>query len=173
MNRTSFWVAALLVAATTLLAQNPHAGGKRPAPTRKVDSPIDTVKAVYPSATAIKPVNSIWNQIVDAKGNLLGYLFNSQAYGTKNFGFYEDVPVLVITDKAQKIQRVAVVNSFETPKYLRTIHQSGFYQKWVGKTIKEAATLEVDIVTGATLTSEAVLENMKLIGQKATTTPLK
>lgn len=155
----------LLFSASMLLIAQGNRG--RRAPQRKVDSPIDTVKLVHPKATAIQPINDIWNKAIDAKGNLLGYVFNSQLYGVDNLGYYEDVPVLVITDKTEKITYVSIINSLETPSYLDDIYSSGFLQKWNGKKIKELKEVEVDGVTGATLTSEAVIENMKLISTKA------
>lgn len=150
-------------ASLLLTAQNKAKRG----PQRKVDSPIDTVKSVYPKTSAIQPINTIWNKAVDAKGNLLGYVFNSQLYGVDNLGYYEDVPVLVITDKNQQVQRVSIINSLETPSYVEDIYNSGFLQQWNGQRIEKLNQMEVDGVSGATFTSEAVMENMKLISTKA------
>ncbi|MGL5013846.1 MAG: FMN-binding protein [Bacteroidales bacterium] len=142
-------------------------------PTRKVDSIIDSVRTVYPSAADIKPINTIWNSIIDNKGKEVGYLFNSQEYGSDIWGYYEDVPTIVVTDKSHKIVKVAVVNSFETPSYLNKIYRSGFFKRWNGTDIKDASKRSVDVVTGATLTSEAVIENIKLISDKSIANPIR
>lgn len=164
MRKIALLTLSLFCASLLLIAQGNR--GRR-TPQRKVDSPIDTVKLIYPKATTIQPINDIWNKAVDSKGNLLGYVFNSQIYGVDNLGYYEDVPVLVITDKSENIQYVSIINSLETPSYLADVYGSGFLQKWNGKKIKELKSVEVDAVSGATLTSEAVIENMKLISTKA------
>ncbi|MGL4993195.1 MAG: FMN-binding protein [Bacteroidales bacterium] len=148
-------------------------GSRGTEPTRKADSIIDSVRTVYPSAADIKPLNTIWNSIIDKKGNQVGFLFNSQEYGTDIWGYYEDVPTIVVTDKSHKIVKVAVVNSLETPSYLNKIYRSGFLKKWNGIDIKEASKTNVDAVTGATLTSEAVIENIKLISDKSIANPVK
>ena len=49
----------------------------------------------------------------------------------------------------------------ETPKYLTLIKQD-LLGKWNGKKVKDAKALKVDAVTGATYSSEAVIENVKL-----------
>ncbi|MGL4411580.1 MAG: FMN-binding protein [Bacteroidales bacterium] len=142
-------------------------------PTRKADSIIDSVRTVYPSAAEIKPINTIWNSVIDKKGKEVGYLFNSQEYGSDIWGYYEDVPTIVVTDKSHKIVKVAVVNSFETPSYLNKIYRSGFLKRWNGTDIKDASKRSVDAVTGATLTSEAVIENIKLISDKSIANPIR
>lgn len=149
------------------------ASAKPGEPQRKKDSPVDTVKTVLPKVSAIKPINEVWNKAVDAKGNLLGYVFNSEKYGVDIFGYYEDVPTLVVTDKNHKILKVSVINSYETEDYLRRIRKNGFFSKWNGKQIQSAKDLKVDAVSGATLTSEAVIDNMKLISEKAVKTQPK
>lgn len=136
-------------------------------PQRKKDSPVDTVKTVLPKVSAIKPINEVWNKAVDAKGNLLGYVFNSEKYGVDIFGYYEDVPTLVVTDKNHKILKVSVINSYETESYLNKIRKSGFFLKWTGKQIQSVQDFKVDAVSGATLTSEAVIDNVKLISEKS------
>lgn len=165
MKKLAILTFSLLCASLLLTAQGQRRAKRTPQ--RKVDSPIDTVKLIYPKATDILPINTVWNKVIDAKGNLLGYVFNSQEYGVDNLGYYEDVPVLVVTDKAEKIQSVSIINSLETPSYVRDVYSSGFMQKWNGKKIKELNSVEVDAVSGATFTTEAVIQNMKLISTKA------
>ncbi|MGL4852839.1 MAG: FMN-binding protein [Phocaeicola sp.] len=171
MKRTATVALTLLFATLFITAQAPKRS--RRVPERKLDSPLDTVKLIYPKATAIQPINSVWNKAVDNKGNLLGYVFNSEVYGIDNLGYYEDVPVLVVTDKSEKIQYVSIINSYETPEYVEDIYRSGFMERWNGKKLTDIQSIEVDGVSGATLTSEAVIENMKLIANKALTTPVK
>ncbi|MGL5317850.1 MAG: FMN-binding protein [Bacteroidales bacterium] len=142
-------------------------------PVRKKDSPVDTVRTVLPKTVAIQPVNEIWSKAVDAKGRLLGYVFNSEKYGIDIFGYYEDVPTLVVTDSQQKILKVSVINSYETEEYLTIIRNKGFFSKWNGKQIQSAKDLKVDAITGATLTTEAIIDNIKLISEKAVKTQPK
>lgn len=157
------WSLLLFCMGTLLISVSAKPGE----PVRKKDSPVDTVKTVLPKVSAIKPINDVWNKAVDAKGNLLGYVFNSEKYGIDIFGYYEDVPTLVVTDKNYKILKVSVINSYETEEYLGRVRKKGFFSKWNGKQIQSVKDLKVDAVSGATLTSEAVIDNVKLISEKA------
>lgn len=133
--------------------------------TRKRDAgnPLDSVKSIFPNASKIDPLNSYWNAAKDQKGNTLGFVFSSLEYGKENKGFGDDVPTWVITDKKGIIKKVCIINSYETRSYQRLVHRKKFYQQWVGKTLEESKNMKVDIVSGATLTSTAIKNNMQLI----------
>lgn len=133
--------------------------------TRKRDagSPLDTVRTVFPNTNKIEQINKYWNAAKDNKGNTLGYVFTSQDYGQENKGFGDDVPTWVITDKKGIIKKVCIIGSYETRSYLRYVHRKKFYQQWTGKGLGESREMKVDIVSGATLTSTAVKNNMRLI----------
>ena len=42
------------------------------------------------------------------------------------------------------------------------VKESGLLEKLVGKTVEEAKTVELDAVSGATYSSEAVIKNIRL-----------
>ena len=67
---------------------------------------------------------------------------------------------LKIYIKANKIEKVVALKNDETPKYLAVIKRK-LLTKWNGLTVKKAATQKVDVITGATCTSEAVIEHVK------------
>lgn len=134
---------------------------------RDAGTPIDSVRLLFPAAQTIEKINTCWNAAKDQKGNTLGYVLNSIEYGKENKGFGDDVPTWVILDKKGIIQKVCIINSYETRSYQRLVHRKKFYNQWVGKSLQEAKNKEVDIVTGATLTSTAIKNNMKLIIDQA------
>ena len=47
------------------------------------------------------------------------------------------------------------------PKYYSQVKKA-LLEKWNGKTVKDARTLQVDAVTGATYSSEAVIQNVQM-----------
>lgn len=131
------------------------------------ESPLEIVKKTYPSATKIVKINDIWNKAVDKRGKVLGYVFNSSEYGKDIRGFRGPVPILIVTDKNQKIRKVTAFNNNETPKYLSKVAAEGLFNKWNGKTIQKAKDEKVDGVTGATFSSRAIIKNVQLISKKA------
>lgn len=59
-----------------------------------------------------------------------------------------------------KVLRVEALENEETPKYFDMV-EKGLMKKWNGKTVAAAEKLKVDVVTGATVSSEAVIENVR------------
>lgn len=74
-------------------------------------------------------------------------------------GYNGPVPVKIYIKK-NKIEKIELLKNQETPKYLAQVKKA-MLNAWDGLTIKEAKAKNVDGVTGATFTSEALLENVK------------
>ena len=74
-------------------------------------------------------------------------------------GYAGPVP-LKIYIKKDKIEKIEPLKNIETPKYWALIKRD-LINKWNGLTVKKAATQQIDGVTGATITSEAVIENVQ------------
>ena len=74
-------------------------------------------------------------------------------------GYAGPVP-LKIYIKKDKIERIEPLKNLETPKYWALVKRE-LIDKWNGLTAKKAAALQVDVVSGATYSSEAVIENVQ------------
>ena len=74
-------------------------------------------------------------------------------------GYAGTTPVKIYIRK-NKIERVEALPNMETPKYWVRI-KKGILDKWNGLAVKDAAKQEVDVITGATFSSEAVIENVR------------
>lgn len=78
----------------------------------------------------------------------------------EDFEGYAGPTPLKIYIKNKKIEKIVAIKNLETPKYFALIKRD-LLNKWNGLTLKKAAQTQVDVVTGATLSSEAVIENVK------------
>ena len=67
---------------------------------------------------------------------------------------------LKIYIKKDKVEKIEPLKNIETPKYFALIKRD-LLNKWNGLTVKKATTQEVDVITGATYSSEAVIENVR------------
>ncbi|MFR9554296.1 MAG: nitroreductase family protein [Rikenellaceae bacterium] len=67
--------------------------------------------------------------------------------------------------KDDVIQRVEVGKNSETQSFMNQVAQSGLFERWNGVALKDAATMSVDGVSGATYTSVAIVENVKRAAQ--------
>ena len=88
------------------------------------------------------------------------YVVNTTTLGKKVSGYVGATPLKVYIEK-NKITRVELLSNQETPKYNAMIKRKMLPQ-YVGKTVKELKEGNVDGVTGATFTSNAVKENVRL-----------
>lgn len=75
-------------------------------------------------------------------------------------GFNGPTPI-EMTVKKGKIISVKALPNQETPAYFRKLLDSGFMNSWNGMSLKEAETLDVDAVSGATFSSKSIKENVK------------
>ena len=87
------------------------------------------------------------------------YIVNTTSL-TKDVVGYNGPTPLNIYIKDDKIQKVEALPNEETPRFFDMV-KSGLLNKWNGMTVKQAASADVDAVTGATYSSNAVKENVK------------
>ena len=93
------------------------------------------------------------------------FVVNTEKMGQEVMGYAGKTPVEihVVDGRIEKI--VALPNS-ETPVYFQKVVESPIFTVLVGKTVKEATEVQLDAVSGATWSSKAVIENIRL-GLKA------
>ena len=87
------------------------------------------------------------------------YAVNTTTLAADVDGYIGATP-LKIYIKNNKIEKIEALPNKETPKYFAKVKKQ-VLDKWNGKTVKEALKAQVDGVTGATLSSDAVKENVK------------
>ena len=88
------------------------------------------------------------------------YIVNTTKLGTEVIGYNGPTP-LKIYIKGDKIEKIEALPNDETPRFFEMV-KAGLFNKWNGMTAKQAATAKVDAVTGATYSSNAVKENVRL-----------
>lgn len=88
------------------------------------------------------------------------YVVNTTTIGKNIEGYNGPVPLKVYI-KNNKVERIEFLKSMETPKYFVKVKKA-LLEKWNGMKVKEARALQVDVVTGATFSSEAVIQNVQL-----------
>ena len=84
---------------------------------------------------------------------------NTTTLATDVEGYAGTTPVKIYIKK-NKIERVEALPNMETPKYFAQVKRA-LLDKWKGLSVKDAAKQEVDVVTGATYSSEALIENVR------------
>lgn len=88
------------------------------------------------------------------------YVINTTEIGKDIEGYQATTPLKVYIKK-DKVEKIEFLKSQETPKYYAKVKKA-LLNKWDGKKVKDAKTQNVDAVTGATFSSDAVIENVRL-----------
>lgn len=74
---------------------------------------------------------------------------------------YNDIVPLKITMENGKISDIEILDNRETPRYMKCVIEGGLVEKFYGLTPSEAAGLDVDAVSGATFTSNAIIKSVR------------
>ncbi len=74
-------------------------------------------------------------------------------------GFGGPVPLRIHIGKDGKVQRIEALPNSETPDFFS--RASVLFRQWEGKTVADASSLQVDAVSGATLSSRAIIANVQ------------
>lgn len=88
------------------------------------------------------------------------YVIDTTELGKDVEGYQGTTPLKVYIKK-DKVEKIEFMKSTETPKYYAKVKKA-LLEKWNGLKVKDAKAQQVDAVTGATYSSEAVIENVRL-----------
>ena len=87
-------------------------------------------------------------------------VINTTTLGKDVQGYLGTTPLKIYIEK-NKVVKVEALKNQETPKYFIKVKKA-LLEKWNGMKVKDAQKLKVDAVTGATYSSNAVIDNVKL-----------
>ncbi|WP_437201182.1 FMN-binding protein [Planctomicrobium sp. SH664] len=123
---------------------------------------LSDVQALFPTATALGEADAQGGRVVRAGDQLLGSVLQTFPEAEKFLGFSGPTNLLLGFDVAGKIVGLAILSSGDTREHVGQIRQDPkFLQALNGRTAEEAAATHVDAVTGATLTSLAILQGIQ------------
>lgn len=121
---------------------------------------FDDVKAIFPEATYAAQNDQGLFEVTN-NGKLLGFLATSSPYSDKISGFMGPTPLLIGLDRDMRICKVIALENNETPHFFDAVKKGGLLESWNGLLPAEVADKKVDAVTGATYSSNGVIDSMK------------
>jgi len=136
---------------------------KKPVPVLHEVSNKDVVQSIFPDALKVDKINDFWFKILDNQGKVLGFAMTSTAYCKDVIGYNNTTPIMIITDKKFVIQKTALLTNWETLGYVKKLEKKGFFNLWNGKKLAEAAGVQLDAYTGATVTAKAIAKNVDFL----------
>ncbi|MCK5805144.1 MAG: nitroreductase family protein [Lentisphaeria bacterium] len=77
------------------------------------------------------------------------------------YGYGGPTPLLIAMDESDSVAGVVLLAHSETFSFVDYLEDRGFFESWNGMTASEAVRAEVDAVSGATMTSQAVTRTIR------------
>ncbi len=170
MDMRRIIVAAIGVAAGVALGQHadgqhsqtPHAAAIQPA--RAEDPSANWPwKKYFATGQTLAPVTGLKQgdeafEVRDSAKHVLGWVFRTDRVSPVVKGRNAEIGVMVALGKDGEIAGVEVIENHETPAYFRRL-TGAFYHQFVGHAVS-APSSDIDAVTGATISSRAVIEDV-------------
>lgn len=88
-------------------------------------------------------------------------VINTQHIAKDVWGFGGNVPINVYL-RSNRIDHIELLPNSESPDYIATVTGSGLLSSWNGLTPQEVGSRQVDAVSGATLSSGAIIQSVRL-----------
>ena len=122
---------------------------------------LDDIKTVFPNASSYKVIEVDKAVVYDSNNQTIGEACHTlpKADGIK--GFAGVIPMIIGFDNNRQIMGIVVQKNNETPAFINRVISTGILDKWKGKIASEAIALNVDAVTGATMSSSCIIKSVK------------
>lgn len=90
-----------------------------------------------------------------------GLIINTTEIGKEYIGYGGQTPIEIIL-KDDKIEKIKILPNQETPEFLGAVKNSDLLDRLMGLTLSEAIVYPLDGVSGATYTSDAIINNIRV-----------
>ncbi|MCC6508819.1 MAG: FMN-binding protein, partial [Pirellulaceae bacterium] len=135
---------------------------------------LDEAQTIYPLATSLQPDPSRTGlyRVSDLSQATIGYLLRTGPLVDDTIGYQGPTELLVAFDNENRITKIRMRRSYDNEPYVRyTRMEASFWSKFVGRTWEELSRIDLDAegiegVSGATMTSMAVAESLRLAAQR-------
>lgn len=120
------------------------------------------IKALLPEFALFGASAGRETELLDSTGNILGVIRCAPEKYSRTEGFNGFINTALVI-KERRIIGVVIGKNSETPRWLAKVRRAGFLTRWNGSILAEAAEMEVDAVTGATYSCEAIKGEVKAV----------
>lgn len=112
------------------------------------------------TTTQLALIDSAAWSVTSLRGENLGMLISTKLYAADIKGFAGATPLYIYVDKNGGIRQIVAQDNADTPNFFNKAF-TALKGKWIGKNMNEAATMQVDAVSGATFSSNAIIKNVQ------------
>ena len=132
---------------------------KEPAKTREDSCNLDTeaAKKIFTAAESFKKIGKeCFYDVFDKNSENIGRVLYAKPDENSVGGFGGNLRVVVGIDPKGNIAGVELGDNYESVGFIERVRNEGFFKKWNGKSVADAAKAEVDTVSGATMSTRAI-----------------
>ena len=122
---------------------------------------LSEIHDLFPDAQQLQLLDTSYFAVKDAENETVGSVLLSSPYSDGVKGYAGPTPLLIALDKEGKIMQVRILANRETPGFLKSVTNAGFFESWNGLTVDEALQKNVDAVSGATYSSRGIQNSLK------------
>ena len=122
---------------------------------------LSEVQDLFPDAQQLQLFDTSYFVVKNAENETIGSVMLSSPYSDGIKGYAGPTPLLIALDKEGKILQVKILANRETPGFLKSVTNAGFFESWNGLTVDEALQKDVDAVSGATYSSRGIQNSLK------------
>jgi Na+-translocating ferredoxin:NAD+ oxidoreductase RnfG subunit len=121
---------------------------------------LKDIQEIYPTAAYYEQNRNGAFDVYGSNNNKTGSVLLSSDY-SQQYGYGGNVPLLIGVDDNLTITKIVLLPNNETGYYIEAIYGDKFIGKWKGVNLKDAIQLDVDVISGATHTSNAVIAGVR------------
>jgi Na+-translocating ferredoxin:NAD+ oxidoreductase RnfG subunit len=121
---------------------------------------LENIQEIYPAAASYTENRLGAFDVYNHSRDKIGAALLSSTY-SREYGYGGQVPLLIGVDDNLTITKIALLPNNETSDYIDAIYGDAFIGRWEGVRLHDAMQLRVDIVSGATHTSKAVIAGVR------------
>lgn len=125
----------------------------------------DMAKAM-PEAAKVEPAGRGIYHVLDGKSAKLGKLYLERiSDDDRKMGYAGTIEIAVLFGNDDKVAGVLIGKNQETPSFLNRVRAAKFLQQWNRLKMSEIPNQEVDAVSGATYSSEAIKHGVRKLAE--------
>lgn len=136
-------------------SESPGKGPKLQQVVKQAEIPDGAVKKYFPVYTVLAKESDVLYRVKNGAAEV-GRLLVTTPVADDIIGFGGNIPLFLAVAPDDKILGLELLGNSESPDFLERIAETGFFDSWNGETLKDAVALDVNGVSGASMTTTAV-----------------
>ncbi|MGL5317785.1 MAG: 4Fe-4S binding protein [Bacteroidales bacterium] len=122
----------------------------------------ESILSLFPDTKELIETDKGVYKAVSENDSIKGYIVYTAPFTNKILGYGGPTPLQIAMDTDRKIINVSILpENDETPSYIKRVKRKGIFESWNNLSVADALEKKVEVVSGATMSSDAIIETMQ------------